>query len=129
MKKKNRRAKEARADTPVKELTEKETLVHYNSVLAEDLNSKMQLVLECVQAMTQRFESVESRLDSIENRLSIVGQVVQANSQRLSTVEHALRALKEDMLDMERRICSKINRIAERCESHECRLTTLEAHQ
>ena len=94
------RPDKARKDTPLEELDQKETLMHYNAVIVEELRSNMQLVLECVRS----------------------------NSQRLAIVEQAIHALKEDMLDMERRICSKINRMTERCQSHESRIGALEAH-
>jgi len=106
--------------TPVKELNEGDTIVHYNAVLIEDLNSKMQLVLECVQVMAERMEKLENRMEKLENRMDGL-------EGRVSTLEFAVRGLKDDMLDMERRICSKINRITERCQNHECRLGALEA--
>lgn len=87
-------------NTPIQNLEQKETMAHYNAVMLEDLHSKMDLLLEGFQA----------------------------NSERLTAVENGLRSLSEDMIDMERRICSKINRITERCERHDCRLDALEAN-
>ncbi len=115
MKKKNVRAKKARVDTPLEELNDKETLMHYNAVMMEEMNSKLQLVLEVVRSNSERLSTVENHLVGVENRLS--------------TIELAFRGLKDDMLDMERRLSSKINRITERCGNHECRLTALEASQ
>ena len=120
MLKKRKRAKKAKVDTPVEELDEEESLVHYSSVLIEETNSRMKLVLEVMQVMSYRVDRL--------------GQAVQANTERLDriesrvgTLESAFRGLKDDMLDMERRICSKLNRITERCESHDCRINALEA--
>ncbi|MFA4874601.1 MAG: hypothetical protein WC956_00235 [bacterium] len=116
--------KVARLDTPVEDLDEKETLMHYNAVLIEELNSKIQLILECVKASSDelggRISSLESRIINLETRVTNL-------ENRISTLELAFRNLKDDMLDMERRICSKINRVAERCENYECRLVALES--
>jgi len=136
MPKRKGRPEKAKKDTPIEELDQEETLVHYNAVIVEELRSNMQLVLECVQANSQRLDSIETcltaleqavqantqRLDSIETCLTALEQAVQANTQRLALVEQAIHVLKEDMLDMERRICSKINRIAERCDGFEARI-------
>lgn len=108
MVKKKGSAKEAKVNTPIQNLDQKETLMHYNAVLIEEQNSKFQIVLE---------------------RMDVLAAEVRENSKRLTTVEHAIRGLKDDMIDMERRICSKINRITDRCERHECRLNALEANQ
>ena len=120
--------------TPVKELNEGDTIVHYNAVLIEDLNSKMQLVLECVQVMAERMdklesrmEKLESRMEKLENRMEKLENRMDGLEGRVSTVEFAVRGLKDDTLDMERRICSKINRITERCQNHERRFDALEA--
>ncbi len=124
--------KKARVDTPVDKLNEKETLMHYNAVMMEDMNSKLQLVLEVVRSNSERLSIVEKSIrpiPAILERLSTLEVAVRSNSERLSTFELVFRGLKDDMLDMERRICSKINRIVERCENHECRLTALEAGQ
>ena len=94
-KQKKGRGREAKVNTPIEELDQKETLMHYNAVLIEEQNSKFQLVLERMDALSEQ-------------------------------VDRKIEALRDDMLDMERRICSKINRITER---HECRLATLEANQ
>jgi hypothetical protein len=122
MPKKKGRPDKARKDTPLEELDQKETLVHYNSVIVEELRSNMQLVLECVQANSQRLSAIEQIVQGNSQRLSALEQAVKANSQRLDVVERAIHALKEDVLDMERRICSKINRIAERCDGFEGRI-------
>ncbi|MFA4973782.1 MAG: hypothetical protein WC683_14315 [bacterium] len=122
MLKKKARAKEARVDTPVEELNQKETLMHYNAVLIEDQNSKFRLVLERMDVLTT--EVRENSRDMKALRTSH-----DESNMRLSNLELVFRGLKDDILDMERRICSKINRITERCEKHDCRLTALEANQ
>ncbi len=134
MQKKKGDANNARQDSPVKELDEKETLMHYNAVLIEELNSKMQLVLELVKASHEetgrRFASMEEKF---ERRFATLELALRSfkdeTDKRFSAQELGFRGLKDDMADMERRICSKINRIAERCDNHECRLGALEANQ
>lgn len=108
MSKKKGRPTEARVNTPIEELNTKETIMHYNAVLIEEQNSKFQLVLE-------RIDVLSDKVDKFGNRLT--------------TVEQTIRGLKDDMIDMERRICSKINRLIERDDNHECRLAALEAGQ
>lgn len=91
---------EGRVDTPIDELGEKETIMHYNSVMIEELNSKMQLVLECVQASTKQ---LDDKIESVRSEL----------------------LNKMEMLRLE--FCSKFNRTTERFEDHERRITALEA--
>lgn len=129
MPKRKGRAKEAKVDTPIQDLDQKETIMHYNAVLIEEQNSKFQLVLE-------RLEAVIDKVDGLAVDVRKNGEDVRelktshdVSNKRLSTLEHAFRCLKDDILDMERRICSKINHIAEHCERHECRLTAIEANQ
>ncbi len=162
--------KRARLDTPVEKLGKKETLMHYNAILIEELNAKMQLVLECVKASHEetgrrfvsleekfeqrftalelalrvqkddtdrRFASLEEKFEQRFTALELALRVQKDDTdrrfakfeQRFDTLELGLRSLKDDMADMERRLSSKINRIAERCENHECRLGAIEARQ
>ena len=94
-----------RIDTPIDELEEKETIMHYNAVMIEELNSKIQLVLECVQASTKQLDDkIESKVESLRTEL-------------LNKIE---------ILRLEFRF--KFDRITERCESHDCRLTALEGN-
>ncbi len=51
---KNRENGKGRVDTPISELGEKDTIMHYNAVLIEELNSKMQLVIESMQATAKQ---------------------------------------------------------------------------
>ncbi len=134
MTRKIRRAKGARMDTPVEQLGEKETLVHYNAVLLEDLKSTLQLVLEAVQANADRITSLEQAVRANTDRITSLEQAVRANTDRITTLENAVRGLKDDLLDMdrrmtdmERRICSRIDLIAERCDGYDRRFATLEA--
>ncbi len=108
--------------------------MHYNAVLIEDLNSKIQLILEgieCVKASNEelgrRISGLENRISGLETRVTSLETRVTNLENRISTLELAFRSLKDDILDMERRICSKINRVAERCENYECRLVALES--
>lgn len=116
MSKKKGRAKEARVNTPIGELDQKETLMHYNAVLSEEIRSKLDLVLESVEESRRE---TNGKIDSLREYVD----------RRFSTIELAFRGLKDDSIDMERRICSKLNRVIERTDNHEYRLTALEANQ
>ncbi len=131
MKKKKDRAKKAQVDTPLDKLDEKETIMHYNAVLIEALRSEMKLVLERVDALDTKFESkIDTFKNELASKIDFVKDALECKFERhFSTLESAIRGLKGDMLDMEQRLSSKINRIIDRCENHECRLTTLEASQ
>ena len=133
MSKKKGRAKEARVNTPIEELDQKETLMHYNAVLMEEQKSMLKLVLERMDVLTDRFDGLTDRVDGLTDRVDRgfkeTNERFERVESRLSTVELAFRGLKDDMIDMERRICSKINRVAERGDNHECRLSALEASQ
>jgi hypothetical protein len=88
----------------------------------EEQNSKFQLVLERLDVLSGKVDGLTDRVDGLTDRVDRV-------EGRLTTLELAFRGLKDDMIDMERRICSKINRLIERDDSHECRLAALEAGQ
>ena len=76
--------KGAEKDAPVGKLDKKESLMHYNAVLIEELDSRMRLVLECVKASAEetarRFTLLEKKLD-----------------QRTSTLELGFPSLKDEM--------------------------------
>ncbi len=103
---------EARADTPVDELGEKETLMHYNAVLLEDLKSKMELIIEWMQAIELRFnvtfEAIDKRFDAIDARFL--------------TLEAAVRGLKGDIMILD----AKFDRLVPRVDNHEHRISALE---
>ena len=147
MAKKKGRDAEAKVNTPVQDLDQKETLMHYNAVLMEEQKSMLKLVLERMDVLTDRFDGLTDRVDGLTDRVDGLTDRVDGLTDRvdrgfketnerfervesrLSTMELAFRGLKDDMIDMERRICSKINRVAERGDNHECRLSALEASQ
>lgn len=116
MSKKKGRAEEARVNTLIEELNTKETIMHYNAVLLEEQNSKFQLVLERMDALS---EQVDRKIQAIDHKIEILSE----------KVDRKIEALRDDMLDMERRICSKINRLIERGDNHECRIAAIEASQ
>ncbi|MFA4875256.1 MAG: hypothetical protein WC840_03450 [Candidatus Peribacteraceae bacterium] len=129
---------ESRSDTPVGELGQKETLMHYNAVLIEDLTSKMQLVIESMQAMGSRidtqFEDMESRINArfkdMESRINIQFRDIEARfgdlrkymDNRFLTLEGALRGVKGDILILD----SKFDRLCPRIDNHDQRIAALE---
>ena len=71
-------------DTPVGELGEKDTIMHYNAVMLEEIKSKMELVIEYMATikhgleqkieelrneMNQRFDALNYKIDKIATRV------------------------------------------------------------
>jgi|GEM_PF-6718520 len=83
-----------KVDTRVEELKGEETLAHYNSVMLEDINSKMDLVLESVADFKRELSELNAKIDQVYDRLD----------RRFTTLELAFRALKEEMTGIERRL-------------------------
>lgn len=67
-----------RIDTPLDQLGEKDTIMHYNAVLIEEMNGQMKLVLEYVAAIAMRLDSVDARLDAMEHRLDAMDAHINA---------------------------------------------------
>lgn len=107
-KQKKGRGREAKVNTPIGELDQKETLMHYNAVLMEEQSSMIKLILERMDGLR---EQVDQKTDSLRVKIDAFRSHTE---KRFSVIEHAVRGLKDDMIDMERRICSKLNRVAER---------------
>ncbi len=141
------RAKEAKVNTPLEELSTKETLAHYNAVLMEEQNSKFALVLERLDVISGKFDALAERVDDLTHRVDVLTERVDALTYRvdvltervdvltvrvdkiegrLSTLEFAFRGLKDDMVDMEQRLSSKLNRLIARSDNHECRISAIE---
>ena len=114
-------------NTPVEELDTKETIMHYNAVLLEEQNSKFQLVMERMDALdvnvNKKIQTLSKQVDqkilALDHKIDVFGE----------KFDRKIEVLRDDLLDMERRICSKINRITDRCERQECRMAALEANQ
>jgi len=71
-----RRRDESRpVDTPVGALGEKDTIMHYNAVMLEDLKSKMDFVIEFMQAfrldVDQKIQELNDKIDDVEARLTL----------------------------------------------------------
>jgi len=131
-KRKKVKTKEARVDTPIEELTQKETLMHYNAVLIEEQNSRFKLVMEGLEVLSGKFdalnESVDRRIGALDHKIDVLSESVDRKIGNLSEkVDLKIGCLRDDMLDMERRICSKLNRLIERSDNHEYRISALEA--
>lgn len=117
-----------RKDTPIDELDQEGSLMHYNAVMLEEMNSRLKLVLEFVTALSEQVQQLSERVEQLAEQMKAqfeqVNQRMDRLEQRMDLLEIAQQGLRNDMLDMEQRICSKINRLAE---GHERRFAALES--
>ncbi len=118
VRKKGSGTKRSRIDTPIDELDARETMMHYNAVLMEDLRSKMDLVLENAEDATR---GLSQKIDSLRCHMD----------QRFMLVEKAIRCNKDEIERL--RGCMgivevKLDRLAKRYDAHEGRIELLEAH-
>ena len=108
-------------DTPLEQLGEKETLMHYNAVLMEDIKSKFDLMIEGAESMRvefdQRLTAIKADFDSLRIYMD----------RRFSMLEKALHSLKEDLIELEHRMNSRIDGVSDRCSKFDGRLTHLES--
>jgi peptidoglycan hydrolase CwlO-like protein len=109
-------------DTPVDKLGEKDTIMHYNAVMLEDLKHQMQLVIEFMQTIKVE---LEQKIDALQNEMN---QKFDALNYK---IDHKINDLEERLNrridDVEARLTLRIDRIADRLDGHESRLVALEA--
>ena len=102
---------------------QKGTVEHYNAVLIESLKSDMKMFMEGMEA---RSISVERELKDfrkdVTGRFGMLELAVTNNSQ-------AIKELKSEMGQMEKRLSDKIDRNNSKLDNHEERITTLEANR
>jgi vacuolar-type H+-ATPase subunit I/STV1 len=117
MKKKQGHGKKARTDTPVEELSKKDTIEHYNAIMIEEIRSVVRAELE---GMHSRMDSFEGRLESFRNevnsRFDLVETAIKCNSQ-------AIRELRNDMDRRFSEMSDKMDHVIDRVDVHEERLT------
>ena len=83
--------KHAKGHTPLDRLNEKETLMHYNAVLMEDIKSKFELIIEGMESMRVEFDR---QLEAIRNEFDQKLQIFRTDmDRRFSMMEKALHAL------------------------------------
>ena len=94
-------------DTPVSDLGEKDTIMHYNAVILEDLKSKMDFVIEFMQTVKL---DLEQKIGDLRAEMNL-----------------KFDALNYKIDKVEERLTLRIDKIAVRLDDHESRLATLES--
>lgn len=122
-------------NTPVEDLGPNGRVAHYNAILLESVNSKMDQVIEGVDSFRVSVDQKIGGLrDEMNGRFDIVEAAIRMNSQDIrglktdvSTLKTDVRGIKSEMHEMETRLSAKIDRITDRVDNHEERISTLEA--
>ncbi len=105
MKKTKQRSRTAIVDTPVAELTTKQTLQHYNAIMIEEFNSKIDLVLEGMESLRHELRvDMAAFRNEVNSRFDLVEAAIKCNSQGI------------------RELNAKMDRLSSRVDDHEERL-------
>jgi hypothetical protein len=126
-KRKSKRAGGAKVRTPVEDLTEEETMVHYNAIQLEDIRATMKLILETTSAtLTQQ----QRQIDDFKATMHLVLEGTNA------AIVHLQRQFEEFRIEIKkefdtigyamRRMEEKIDRHGIILAEHEARIGTLE---
>jgi hypothetical protein len=101
-------------DTPVGELGEKDTIMHYNAVMLEDLKSKMELVIEFMETVGSELKREIAQLDrKIEDLRAEMNLKFDALNFKIDKVEE--------------RLTLRIDKVAARLDDHDTRLVAIES--
>lgn len=152
MKKAATRRAKATVKTPVRDLTNRETVEHYNAVLIEEIKDQMKQVLEAVDTSVggvrqelgefrkethERFNDVEAVLHEHSRSIAELKTDVSCLKTDVSCLKTGMTTMKADMTSMEQSLRSEIraseNRLSQKIEAtharlddHEVRITSLE---
>ncbi len=135
-----KRQSKATVKTPVKDLKTEETLDHRKVILLEDIQTKMELVIEGMEStkesLTKKIGDFEDRVDQ---RFDMIECVVREHSGQLQNIEKQLADHGKQLADHGKllaghgerldRIETKIDKIGERLDDHEDRIVILEKDQ
>ena len=92
---------EATIRTPVAELTGEETLVHYNTILLEEVRSMMKFVLEALESLRSEFHAtLEASRREINQRLDVHEAVLRKHSDDIRGIKDDIRGIKADIEDI-----------------------------
>jgi hypothetical protein len=81
MKKKQGHGKKARTDTPVEELSKKDTIEHYNAIMIEELNSKIDIVIDGLEATKRELRGeISAFRTEVNNRFDMVEAAIKCNA-------------------------------------------------
>lgn len=106
----------ATVKTPIKDLSTEETIEHRKVVLLEDIQSKMERVIE---GMESTKETIHKETNEFRNEVN----------QRFDTIEKVVRQHSGQLQNIEKRLQSietKVDKIDEHLNDHEIRLTAVE---
>jgi len=118
----------------------KKTNEHYNAILLEDIDSKMQLVIEGMESTkTELNENMKNLEKKMDDRFDVLETVVRQNSkditvlkqdvsvlkQDVSVLKQDVSTIKHDMNNMDERLSTKIDKLTDMVESHDTQLTML----
>ncbi len=112
-----------RIDTPTEELDEKDTIMHYNAVLLEELKSKMDFVIEF---MTASVSQLNRKIDALDYKVDMMA--IEFDKKLLASEERLTRQFDAKLDAMEERLTARIDRIAIRLDDHEGRIATVESY-
>ena len=142
----------ATVKTPIKDLKKGETVEHYNSVLLEDIKSKMELVLEGMDVVKSELKKEMHNLDEkLTGEIELLKTVVHKHSVDIEwetrtyrTITNSIKEnnlqivanskkmeeldadLKVEMHCIEKNLSEKIDKIGERLDDHENRIVNIE---
>ncbi len=101
---------------PVKDLNEEESIAHYNAIMIEDLRSTIRTELE---GLHSKMDSFERRMGSFETRMDSLDAKMDKQCGLLHT---AIRCNADGI----RELSAKMDRIIDRVNDHEERISQIE---
>lgn len=148
MKGRQKRPGRARITTPLEALDEKDTIMHYNAVLIEDLRSGLKQVIEAVESLrvefrtemndfrrevNERFSTLElavrrnsQEIAELRQEVAKLWQAVAEIRQDIAELRQEMAGLRQEMHTMEGRLSERIDRHGPRLDDHERRIIALE---
>jgi len=127
--------------TPVKDLNVKETLDHRKIILLEDIQAKMEMVIEVTETTKESIHKEMSEFRSeVNQRFDMIENVVRAHSGQLQDIEKQLTGhgrqltdhgkqlaeLKSDVKEIKTTVKHLDEKFTEKVDDHETRITALE---
>jgi hypothetical protein len=116
-------------DTPVGELGEKDTIMHYNAVMLEDLKSKMDFIIEYMETMRREFDlKIDALRDEMNQKFDALNYKIDKVEERLNRrIDDVEARLNRRIDDVEARLTLRIDKIAVHLDAHESRFAALES--
>lgn len=116
-----------RLKSPQSGKTKSGTVQHYNAILLEDINSKMELVIEGMEATRTGIQSDMQQMESrLMGKIDLLEAAVTAHSGEINGLKTEVQRLDAKIDRVERNLSEKIDQQNTRWDGHENRITTLE---